>query len=166
MTAAPYTIRDSRGDDMAGDMAWVVRAQADYYAAANGWRGAMEPLLVETTGNFARDYVPGRSNCWIAERGGERVGAIFCVDAGDNIAKLRLLHVDCAARGLGLGQDLVRRCVDFARVAGYREIMLWTHSVLIPARRIYAAAGFVITETAVHDTFGKPEPGETWRLAL
>jgi anthranilate phosphoribosyltransferase len=29
-----------------------------------------------------------------------------------------------------------------------------------------AAAGFVVTETHTHDEFGKPEPGEIWRLRL
>ena len=35
-----------------------------------------------------------------------------------------------------------------------------TWRVLVPARRLYAAAGFVVTETHTHDEFGKPEPGE------
>ena len=161
MTAA-FTIRDFRPADMAA----IVTAQRDYYGAIHEWHGAMEPLLIETTANFVRDHVSGRTNCWIAERNGTMIGTIFCCDAGDGVAQLRLLYVDATARGLGVGAELVRRCVDFARAAGYREIMLWTHSVLLPARRLYAAAGFRITETAVHDTFGKPEPGETWRLAL
>ncbi len=162
MTTRNCTIREFRPDDMP----YVVAGQRDYYAAAYGWHGAMGPLLIDVTSDFVRDHVPGRSNCWIGELDGAVVGSVFCVDAGDGVAQLRLLYVDEAARGLGLGAALVGRCVDFARAAGYREIMLWTHSVLLPARRLYAAAGFRITETAVHDTFGKPEPGETWRLAF
>ena len=62
----------------------------------------------------------------------------------------------------GAGQHLL----TFAREVGYREMMLWTHTVLVSARRIYAAHGFEIVETAVHNEFGKPEQGEIWRLTL
>jgi GNAT superfamily N-acetyltransferase len=149
-----------------GDMGPIVTAQANYYGAEHGWHGSMEKLLLEITGNFLGDHVPGRSNCWIAEYHDQVVGSVFCVDAGDDIAQLRLLYIDAAVRGLGLGSRLVAECVDFARAAGYRELMLWTHAVLLPARRLYAAAGFGITATATHDDFGRPEPGETWTLDL
>jgi hypothetical protein len=38
--------------------------------------------------------------------------------------------------------------------------------VLAPARRLYAAHGFICTETAMHEHFGVPLQGETWRLEL
>ncbi len=153
-------------DFLPGDMGGVVSRQADYYAREHDWSGGMEQLLLEVCAGFLRDHVPGRSNCWIAERGGAMVGSVFVVDAGDGVAQLRLLHVEPAARGLGLGGALVGRCVDLARAAGYREIMLWTHSVLVPARRLYEAAGFRIASTEMHDEFGVPVEGETWRLSL
>jgi GNAT superfamily N-acetyltransferase len=149
-----------------GDMAQIVRAQTEYYDRAFGWRGRMERLLLQVCGDFLDTHVPGRTQCWVAEVGGEFAGSIFACDAGGNVAQLRLLHVGDAARGQGLGAQLVATCVDFARDAGYAEIMLWTHAVLLPARRLYAAAGFVVTETHVHDEFGRPEPGEIWRLTL
>ena len=149
-----------------GDMVQVVLAQTDYYDRAYGWRGNMEQLLLEVCGDFLKRHVPGRTQCWVAEIDGDFAGSIFCCDAGDNVAQLRLLHIDDAARGQGLGRRLVDTCVEFARAAGYAEIMLWTHGVLLAARRLYAAAGFVVTETRTHDEFGKPEPGEIWRLRL
>lgn len=149
-----------------GDMARIVLAQTEFYDRTFGWRGNMERLLLQVCGDFLDTHVPGRTQCWIAELGGDFAGSIFCCDAGGDVAQLRLLHVDDAARGQGLGTRLVTDCVDFARSAGYAEIMLWTHAVLLPARRLYAEAGFVITDTATHDEFGRPEPGETWRLGL
>ena len=65
-----------------------------------------------------------------------------------------------------IGRRLVEECVRFARQAGYREITLWTHSILTAARRIYAAAGFKIVETETHDEFGPELMGETWALKL
>lgn len=149
-----------------GDMARIVLAQTEYYDRAFGWRGGMERLLLQVCGDFLDGHVPGRSQCWVAEAEAGVVGSIFCCDVGDAVAQLRLLQVDDAARGQGLGGRLVATCVDFARDAGYAEIMLWTHAVLLPARRLYEAAGFVITDTATHNMFGRPEPGEIWRLRL
>ncbi len=160
MTAAPATIREFRY----GDMGAIVTAQAQFYAADYGWRGDMEHLLLQVCADFVRDHRPGRSNCWVAEMDGRIVGSIFCCVAIDGSAQLRLLYLDGAARGQGLGARLIHTCVEFARAAGYPHIWLWTHAVLLPARRLYAAAGFVVTATATHETFGKPEPGETWTL--
>ena len=52
------------------------------------------------------------------------------------------------------------------REAGYREITLWTHSVLTAARRIYAEAGFQLVATEPHNRFGPMVVGETWTLKL
>jgi GNAT superfamily N-acetyltransferase len=93
-------------------------------------------------------------------------GSILLTDEGDGLSRLRLFYVEPIARGRGIGEALVRACLGFARETGYREMMLWTHAVLTSARRIYAAHGFQITETAMHDDFGKPELGEIWRLTL
>ncbi len=149
-----------------GDMGAIVSAQAELYDRSHGWRGEMETLLLQVCADFLRNHVPGRTNCWVAELDDRIVGAIFCCDSGDNAAQLRLLHVDEAARGHGLGRQLVTGCVDFARAAGYDRIWLWTHAVLLPARRLYADAGFRITATAMHDSFGKHEAGETWTLVF
>ena len=82
------------------------------------------------------------------------------------MARLRLLLVDPKARGLGLGTRLVDECIRFARRAGYRQITLWTHSVLTAARHIYKQAGFRLVEREAHDEFGKRLMGETWELRL
>ena len=58
-----------------------------------------------------------------------------------------MLIVEPSARGLGIGRRLVEECTSFARRVGYRRITLWTHSVLVAARGIYARAGYRIVET-------------------
>jgi DNA-binding MarR family transcriptional regulator/GNAT superfamily N-acetyltransferase len=149
-----------------GDMGMIAARQSILYSEHWGWGMQLEALEGEITANFLRDFKPGREQCWVAERGGRMIGAIFCVDSGDNAAQLRLLHVEPEARGLGIGEALVRTCVEFAREAGYRRIWLWTHAVLLSARKIYAACGFRIIATQMHDEFGKAELGETWELVF
>jgi GNAT superfamily N-acetyltransferase len=97
----------------------------------------------------------------VAEADGEIAG--FAAVVG---GELDGLFVEPDLWGLGIGKALVDACIDFARAAGYAKIVLWTHTVLTSARKIYAGAGFRIVSTEVHDEFGKPEQGETWELDL
>ena len=158
----PVIIREWRN----GDMAAIVGAQASYYAEHFGWAEGMEALLLEVTASFLRTYQTCRNNCWIAERSGVAVGSVFCFDAGGGTAQLRLMYAAPAVRGQGVGRRLVDSCIKFVRDAGYREIMLWTHTVLLPARALYASVGFELRSTEVHDEFGVPVHGETWVLPL
>lgn len=160
--AADWRIRTYRP----GDMGMVTARQAILYAEQHGWGTLMEAYIADVTARFLKDFKPGREQCWIAERGGAMIGSVFLVDAGDGVAQLRLLYVEPSARGLGVGRELVDRCVVLAREAGYEKLMLWTHTVLTSARRIYAAAGFNITSVEMHSTFGEPEQGEMWELSL
>lgn len=149
-----------------GDMGAIASRQAILYAENYGWERPMELLLNDVTTSFLRDFQPGREQCWVAERGGEMLGSVMLADGGDSVAKLRLLYVESHARGLGIGEALVRSCIEFARQAGYQRLELWTHTILTSARRIYAAHGFELVSSEVHTRFGEPLMGETWSLDL
>jgi DNA-binding MarR family transcriptional regulator/GNAT superfamily N-acetyltransferase len=150
-----------------GDMGWVTERHALLYAREYGWNAHIEAVTARICADFLDGHDPALERCWIAERDGCRLGCVFLVkDEAPGVARLRLLMLEPAARGLGLGKRLVAECVAFARAAGYREIVLWTHAVLTAARAIYAAQGFRLEETWTHDDFGAPEVSETWRLQL
>ncbi|WP_238579091.1 GNAT family N-acetyltransferase [Neobacillus niacini] len=55
---------------------------------------------------------------------GEIVGSIFVVEGNEDTAKLRLLIVDPKARGLGLGSQLVKECINFSRRVGYKKLVM------------------------------------------
>lgn len=67
---------------------------------------------------------------------------------------------------MGLGDALVKECVRFARMAGYKKVVLWTQSILVGAHRIYERAGFRLVNEAPHHSFGKDLVGQTWELWL
>ena len=157
-----FTIRAFR----TGDVGLVAARQSILYAEVYGWGRAIEINIGEASTAFLRDFKPGREQCWIAEIDGAMAGSVFLTDEGDGLCRLRLLYVEPFARGLGLGKALVRTCLSFAREAGYTTMTLWTHTILETARRIYAAEGFRLVETATHEVFGTPVQGETWRLKL
>ena len=158
-----YVLRPPR----AGDMGWVVARHAALYAQEYGWTSPrFEGLCAGIVAEMINTHDPARDRHWIAEMDGEPVGSVFVVKASDEVAKIRLLLVDPRARGLGIGKRLVDECVAFARAAGYRRMTLWTHSVLIAARKIYQAAGFRLVQQWTHADFGVPVVGETWDMEL
>ena len=155
-------------DPRLGDMGWVTERHGVIYGREYGWGPGIEAVTARICADFLEAPDQARQRCWIAERAGERIGCVFMVaDADeDNVARLRLLMLEPQARGTGLGRRLVEESIAFARAAGYREIVLWTHQVLTAARRIYAATGFTIERVWTHDHFGQEEVSESWRLRL
>jgi DNA-binding MarR family transcriptional regulator/GNAT superfamily N-acetyltransferase len=149
-----------------GDMGWVVQSHGSLYASEYGFDSSFEGLVAEIAAKFLASFDASRERCWIADVDGAQVGSVFLVRHTDNIAKLRLLLVDPAGRGQGLGQRLVAECIAFARQCGYRKITLWTQSILVAARKIYQDAGFVLVATEPHRSFGQSLIGETWELKL
>ncbi len=149
-----------------GDMGMIAARQSRLYAEVYGWGLGMEIMIGEIVTDFLKKAADSRQQCWIADVEGEMAGSVVLVDAGDDVGQLRLLYTESWARGLGIGEALVQCCIDFARTAGYREVMLWTHTKLTSARKIYAGLGFELRSTETHDEFGQPEQGETWALPL
>lgn len=149
-----------------GDLGWVVGRHGALYAQEYGWDLTFEALVAEIAAGFLRAFDPDRERAFVAERDGERLGFVCLVRADDETAKLRLLLVEPHARGLGLGARLVDACTDFARASGYRRIVLWTNDCLTAALALYERAGYRLTASEPHRSFGKDLVGETWELAL
>lgn len=158
----PITVRNHQP----GDMGRVIASQARSYTGTYGWNDEYEALVAEICAHFLRHFDPARERCWIAEQDGRLVGSVFLVKGSGTTAKLRLLHVDDAARGQGLGTRLVTECVRFAQAAGYTRLELWTNDILTAARRIYQAIGFTLEKEEAHHSFGKDLVGQIWALDL
>lgn len=147
-----------------GDMGAIIAGQARIYSAEYGWNDEFEALVAEIAAAFLKANDPASERAFIAERAGEVVGSVFCVDGGEGIAKLRMLYVEASQRGTGLGRRLVRDCIAFAREAGYAGMTLWTNDILAAARRIYVDEGFVLAAEERHHSFGVDLVGQNWTL--
>jgi DNA-binding MarR family transcriptional regulator/GNAT superfamily N-acetyltransferase len=150
-----------------GEYGWVIQRHGALYAREFGFDTSFEALVAQIVADFLEHHDPARERCWIAALDGEPVGSVFCVDAGDGVAKLRLLIVEPAARGMQVGSQLVEECIRFARAIGYRELTLWTQRQLEAARRIYQRCGFeLVSAERPAKVFGTKQISETWRLML
>lgn len=149
-----------------GDVGLIGARQAILYADEWGWGQPLEAIIYEISAKFLRDFKPGREQCWVAERDGQMLGGVMLCEEDAETARLRLLYVEPQARGLGVGSALVRQCTEFARSAGYKRLVLWTHGVLHSARRIYEAEGYRIISSELQSDFGKEELSEHWLLEL
>jgi len=151
-----------------GDIGWAIERHAQLYAEEFHWNEGFEALVAKLFARFANEHDPAKERFWVAELDGERVGCVFVVrnDEDPSAAQLRCLLVDPKGRGVGIGRRLVAECIAFARLAGYPRMMLWTNDVLVSARRIYEAAGFVLAREERHRSFGHDLVGQIWTLEL
>jgi DNA-binding MarR family transcriptional regulator/N-acetylglutamate synthase-like GNAT family acetyltransferase len=160
--AENFALREPRP----GDLGWVVAAHGALYAQEYAFDVDFEALVASIVAKFVSHFDPERERCWIAERGGEPVGCVFLVKASKRVAKLRLFLVEPEARGLGIGTAMVHELIAFARSAGYHTIRLWTQSILLAARHVYARAGFRLVAEEPHRSFGQDLVAETWELRI
>jgi DNA-binding MarR family transcriptional regulator/GNAT superfamily N-acetyltransferase len=151
-----------------GELGWLIHRQGLLYHLEQGWNGEFEALIARIYADFEAAPAKPPKALWVAEYGGEAAGSVFIVPAAgeDKTAQLRMLYVEPAFRGLGLGKRLVDQAVQFSRDAGYARIILWTQDCLSSARKIYQGAGFTLIREEPHHSFGADLNGQYWQLDL
>ena len=157
-----------------GELGWVVARHGALYAAEYGWDQRFEALVARIAADYVDRLDLSREAGWIAEWQGVPMGCAFMVQAREDatgtpvqgVAQLRMLLVEPAARGRGLGQRLVDECHRFAAAAGYTRVRLWTNSLLLAARAIYQRAGYQLLASEAHHSFGHALVGELWEKDL
>jgi DNA-binding MarR family transcriptional regulator/GNAT superfamily N-acetyltransferase len=161
-TQTPYLLRSH----VPGDIGWIIHRHGVLYSQEYSFDETFEALVADILARFIQHHDPKREHLWIAEQDGERMGSIMVVDAGENVAQLRLLLVEAKARGKGMGKRLINECIGFAKRNGYKKLKLWTQSILAEARHLYAKAGFNIVEHKPNKSFGQDLISEVWELPL
>jgi ribosomal protein S18 acetylase RimI-like enzyme len=109
----------------------------------------------------------------VAVDGAAVLGSVLYVRPGSSYAELsqpgeaefRMLAVDPAAQGRGVGRALVRACVERASAAGCTAVVICVRDFALTAQKLYESYGFTRTPTLDWS----PVPGVTLlalRLAL
>lgn len=152
-----------------GEIGWLIHRQAVLYHLEQGWNGEFETLITRIYADFEAAPSTPPKQLWVAEIEGEVAGSVFVLPAEDGeegTAQLRMLYVEPMFRGRGVGGRLVAEAVSFAKMSGYKRIMLWTQDCLASARSIYQKAGFVLAKEERHHSFGADLNGQYWVLEL
>ena len=141
MTAT--TIRNYPETDRAAVNAVALAAFAQYAGDYDDW-----PAFSAGIGRMADLAADG--DLLVAERDGAVVGAVVHVGPGrprsaiypDDWSVIRMLVVDPAARGAGVGRALVAGTLERARRAEAPAIGLHTSPIMATALRLYEGIGF------------------------
>ncbi|MGV8855939.1 MAG: bifunctional helix-turn-helix transcriptional regulator/GNAT family N-acetyltransferase [Devosia sp.] len=153
-----------------GEIGWLIHRQGLLYHLEQGWNGEFEMLITKLYGEFVAAPPTPPKALWIAEQAGEVAGSVYILPAaaseGEGTAQLRMLYVEPAFRGQGVGRRLVEEAVRFSREAGYQRVILWTQDCLVGARHIYQNAGFTLVREDRHQSFGVQLNGQYWAMTL
>jgi GNAT superfamily N-acetyltransferase len=148
-----------------GDLGTIIHLHGTIYAKEYGFDETFEAYVAGPMAEFARSHTD-RDRIWVAERGDKIVGCIAIVSASASDAQLRWFLVDPSARGIGLGQHLLRESIAFSREYGYERVFLWTVSPLVAAARLYQSVGFQKTEEKTGRCWGVDLVEEKYVLQL
>ena len=150
----PLTVQPALPEDHAAIAELTVRVYVDGGLASSGY--ATE--LADVAGRASRAEL-----LVVRDEADRVVGSVALVLAGDfgeittsdDEAAFRMLVVDPAARGRGIGELLVTTCLDRARAAGKRRMVLSTDPRMTAAHRLYERLGF----TRLPERDWSPLPG-------
>lgn len=105
----------------------------DMYSTYN--HPGMSYFVVEEDGKLI-------GGCGIAPLSGSETG----------ICELQKMYFIPEARGRGIGADMMKTCLDYAKSEGYKQCYLETLPYMEHARKLYARTGFRSLEKPMGDT--------------
>jgi ribosomal protein S18 acetylase RimI-like enzyme len=139
----PTTVRVAQPDDHAA----VAQLTTRVYRDGGFSQEEYEPQLRDVASRAATATV------LVADVDGRLAGAVTVATRGGEWAEqavpgeavVRMLVVDPAARGAGVGEALMRACLEAARADGCTLVRLSSREQMTAAHRLYARLGFVRT---------------------
>ena len=92
---------------------------------------------------------------FVVEENGKLIGGCGIaplLKADESICELQKMYFLPVARGRGIGAEMMKKSLDFARDAGYKQCYLETLPYMEHARKLYARTGFRSLEKPMGDT--------------
>ncbi len=116
------------------------------YAASLGFSLCFQNFDQEVA-ELPGKYTPPQGRLLLAMRGEQAMGCVALRALGDDLCEMKRLYVRPAARGTGLGRQLVERIIAEARTIGYLRMRLDTIQGLMDrAIALYRQFGFRETQ--------------------
>jgi GNAT superfamily N-acetyltransferase len=138
-----------------GDLGQLVYIHGVQNFADYGFNHVHEAYCAQIAVEFVLSPEKGRSRAWLAKKEEKVVGSIFIVERPNNQAQLRLLFVDRAVRGVGLGRWLVEESIRYCKAEGFNVVYLWTVKGLDRAIWLYESVGFTAVADKRIEEWGK-----------
>ena len=92
--------------------------------------------------HFENEYSSPSGAFLLARENGSFVGCVGLRKLSDTVGEIKRLYVEPTARGLGMGQALVRGVVDAGKLLKYSRLVLDTLPSMLAARSLYQSLGF------------------------
>ena len=154
-----------RHDLTSGDLGRIVSLHGEAYAPLPGFGQRFEAYVARTVAEYVLDN-DAHGHIWLAEQGSKLIGCTAIALRDDEAAQLRWVVVDPAARGAGLGKDLVTRAVEFAKERKCRSIYLFTTDGLRESQALYENLGFQTTSNEITELWDGERPLVRMQLEL
>lgn len=162
LRGAARTRRMRRSDN--ADIAFIVRTvMMEFDLAREGF------AYFDAEVDRMYEHFQGRQSAYFVATVGDQVvggAGIAPLRAGpEDTCELQKMYLLPAARGRGLGKQLLERCLKAARGAGFRQCYLETMPQLTTARALYERAGFSAIPERLGDT-GHPNCQNHYLMTL
>ncbi len=148
-----------------GDLGRIIALHGAVYDALPGFGLRFEAYVARTVAEYVLD-AGQNGRIWLAERNGELLGCTAMILRERERGQLRWVLVDPAARGIGLGKNLVNRALDYGRRQGCSQVFLETTDGLPESQQLYEALGFKVVSEIREELWDGVRPLIHMELAL
>lgn len=149
------------------DLDFIILRQIKLYEKEYGFTTEVwKSYVKEGVNQLVNEFKPEKDCIYILECNGQKSGCISITHVSADTAQLRFFFIEDALRGLGAGNKLIEKALNFCKEKQYKHVFLWTFSTLSAARHLYAKKGFQMVETHENTEWGSPIIEERWNLEL
>ncbi|MGI9223567.1 MAG: GNAT family N-acetyltransferase [Woeseiaceae bacterium] len=124
-----------------------------------------EAYVAKTVAEYVLDN-NAKGRVWLAEQDDRLIGCTAIALRDGATAQLRWVLVDAAARGIGLGRQLVETALDYSRESGCKRVFLESTDGLPESQALYDDLGFELVSNEIEELWDGSRPLIRMQLPL